>query len=81
MDANPVRVSVRQYEWGTLRTISRGVLYACVIHPEHVQSIRDAEPFTDEQAIPGMSRGSTMPRSHSPAVIGAYPPPPTNWRS
>jgi hypothetical protein len=46
-------VSVKTYSWGTLRIISRGISYSCIIHPEHwavIESAPDGAPvsFTDE---------------------------------
>jgi len=47
-------VRITEYDWGTLRIVTRGISFSCVIHPEHAELIAalecgDTVEFTDEQ--------------------------------
>lgn len=49
-------IRIRNYSWGTLRTIEVGSAFTVVIHPKEAQAIALLEPacstsFTDEQGI------------------------------
>lgn len=51
-----ISINKKEYSWGTLITIRKGIHYTAVLHPEHQKQILslangDCEHFTDEQGI------------------------------
>lgn len=53
---NRTTTTIRDYPWGTLRTVRLGNRYCCILHPGHAVDLAALEPggkvaFKDEQGI------------------------------
>lgn len=44
-------VKTNTYSWGRLSIIEKGIDCKVVIHPEHLETVREGGAFTDEQRI------------------------------